>query len=78
MRKVREFVEILEPERKYPEFGAEPSSAGSILGTHFKSIENPGMIKLGTDITKKNRNRNRKRKRSNDRLGSSIMEYKCR
>jgi hypothetical protein len=50
MRKVREFVEILEPERNYPEFGAEPSSAGSILGTRFKSKKIPVSSSWGNEV----------------------------
>ena len=53
MRKVREFVEILEPERRYPEFGATPSDSGSILGTHFKSIKIPVSSTWGNDINRK-------------------------
>lgn len=37
LRKVREFVELLQPVRKYPEFGAEPVSRGFVTGTEFKS-----------------------------------------
>ena len=37
LRKVREFVELLQPVRKYPEFGAEPISRGFVTGTEFKS-----------------------------------------
>ncbi|MCF0075659.1 hypothetical protein LZD49_34625 [Dyadobacter sp. CY261] len=53
MRKVREFVEILEPERNYPEFGAEPSSAGSILGTRFKSKKIPVSSSWGRDVSRR-------------------------
>ncbi|MBL8188585.1 MAG: hypothetical protein JNK38_11290, partial [Acidobacteria bacterium] len=37
LRKVREFVEILQPVRKYPEFGAEAVSRGFVTGIEFKS-----------------------------------------
>lgn len=52
-RKVREFVEILEPERKYPEFGGEIYAAGSVMGTHFKSIKIPVNSTWGRDLTHK-------------------------
>lgn len=51
VRKVREFVEILEPERKYPEFGGESYAAGSVMGTHFKSIKIPVNSTWGRDLT---------------------------
>lgn len=35
LRKVAEYVEILEPERRYPEFGAAPQSRGFVEGIHF-------------------------------------------
>lgn len=53
VRKVREFVEILEPERKYPEFGGESYAAGSIMGTHFKSIKIPVNSTWGRDLIHK-------------------------
>ena len=37
LRKVREFVELLEPVRKYPEFGAEAVTRGFVTGIEFKS-----------------------------------------
>ncbi len=37
LRKVREFVELLQPVRKYPEFGAEAISRGFVTGDEFKS-----------------------------------------
>ena len=37
LRKVREYVEILQPERSYPEFGAAPSTCGFVLSTNCKS-----------------------------------------
>ncbi|PWN71380.1 hypothetical protein C1631_001790 [Chryseobacterium phosphatilyticum] len=55
MRKVREFVEILEPERKYPEFGADPADSGSVLGSHFKSIKIPVSSTWGRDIVRDNK-----------------------
>lgn len=51
VRKVREFIEILEPERKYPEFGGESYAAGSVMGTHFKSIKIPVNSTWGRDLT---------------------------
>ena len=38
LRKVREYVEILQPDRQYPEFGAAPITRGFVLGTHCKSL----------------------------------------
>lgn len=35
LRKVAEYVEILEPERRYPEFGALPQSSGFVEAIHF-------------------------------------------
>jgi len=35
LRKVAEYVEILEPERRYPEFGAALQSRGFVEGVHF-------------------------------------------
>lgn len=37
LRKVREFVEILQPARQYPEFGAAPVTRGFVTGSEFKS-----------------------------------------
>lgn len=37
LRKVREFVEILQPARQYPEFGAPPATRGFVTGSEFKS-----------------------------------------
>lgn len=37
LRKVREYVEILEPTRRYPEFGAPPVTRGFVTGCTFKS-----------------------------------------
>ncbi|WP_343322063.1 hypothetical protein [Sphingobacterium multivorum] len=50
VRKVREFIEILEPERKYPEFGAEQFSSGCVKGTSFKSIKIPVNSTWGRDL----------------------------
>lgn len=37
LRKVREYVEILQPQRAYPEFGAAPITRGFVLSSEFKS-----------------------------------------
>lgn len=36
VRKVTEYVEILQPERNYPEFGEAPKSRGFVLGSKFE------------------------------------------
>ncbi|VBP13336.1 Uncharacterised protein [Burkholderia pseudomallei] len=38
LRKVEEYVEILQPERHYPEFGAVPQSCGFVEATHFVTL----------------------------------------
>lgn len=50
VRKVREFIEILEPERRYPEFGGESYATGSVKGTHFKSLKIPVNSTWGKDL----------------------------
>lgn len=37
LRKVEEYVEILQPERRYPEDGTSVSAAGFLIGAEFKS-----------------------------------------
>lgn len=37
LRKVAEYIEILEPERSYPESSAAPSTSGFVEATHFTS-----------------------------------------
>jgi len=38
LRKVKEYVKIMEPDRTYPESGALPLTRGFVQATHFKSI----------------------------------------
>lgn len=37
LRKVREFVEVIQPARTYPDFGAAPVTRGCVLGIEFRS-----------------------------------------
>lgn len=51
VRKVREFIEILEPERRYPDFdNSELDAPGSVLGCHFQSKIIPVLSSWGRDI----------------------------
>lgn len=50
LRKVREFVEILEPERRYPESGAAPETRGFVLGSNFKTTRIPVNGRWGEDV----------------------------
>src|SRR5690606_34010799 len=51
VRKVREYVEILEPVRMYPDFATDPKDApGSVIGCAFKSIIIPVKSAWGRDV----------------------------
>ncbi|MEO6550848.1 MAG: hypothetical protein ABIN94_22790 [Ferruginibacter sp.] len=51
VRKVREYVEILEPSRPYPDFSTDPQDApGSVTGCTFKSIIIPVLSAWGHDV----------------------------
>lgn len=51
VRKVAEYVEILQPERNYPEFGEAPKERGFILGSKFEpEARIPVDSKWGRDI----------------------------
>lgn len=51
VRKVREYVEILEPERKYPDFATDaPDAPGSVLSCIFKSKIIPVLSSWGHDV----------------------------
>lgn len=49
LRKVEEYVEILEAERRYPEFGALPKSRGFVEASHFASRRIPVHSDWGVD-----------------------------
>lgn len=51
VRKVREFIEILEPERRYPDFdSSEIDAPGSVLACHFQSKIIPILSSWGRDV----------------------------
>lgn len=51
VRKVREYVEILEPTRSYPDFkGNDPTAAGAVLYVTFKSKIIPVLSSWGHDV----------------------------
>ncbi|MFT3796114.1 hypothetical protein [Flavobacterium sp.] len=51
VRKVREYIEILEPIKKYPDFeGHSDDAPGSIQACHFKSIIIPVRSSWGKDV----------------------------
>lgn len=51
VRKVREYIEILEPVRKYPDLdGMSPDGSGSITGCQFKSIKIPVSSSWGRNV----------------------------
>lgn len=51
VRKVREFIEILEPKRSYPDFTTDsPDAPGSILDCTFKSKIIPVLSSWGNDV----------------------------
>src|SRR5690606_7064212 len=53
VRKLREFIEILEPERRYPDFvHSEVDAPGAVLACHFQSKRIPVLSSWGADIKK--------------------------
>lgn len=50
LRKVEEYVDILQPERRYPEHGTPSSDPGAILGYHFVSRRIPVNSDWGGDV----------------------------
>jgi hypothetical protein len=51
VRKVREFIEILEPTRSYPDFpGDDPAAPGSVLSCTFRSTVIPVRSSWGSDF----------------------------
>jgi hypothetical protein len=51
IRKVREYVEILEPLRSYPDYPGQPQDApGSVMGCTFKSKIIPVLSAWGSDV----------------------------
>jgi len=50
LRKVREYIEVLQPERRYPDYGATPVSRGFVLGCEFKSRIINVKSSWGTDV----------------------------
>lgn len=49
-RKVEEYVELLQPVRRYPENGTSVSAAGFLTGVEFKSIRIPVDSRWGGDV----------------------------
>lgn len=51
VRKVREYIEILEPSRHYPDFKSDvPESPGSVMACTFKSVIIPVLSTWGHDV----------------------------
>lgn len=51
VRKVREYIEILEPTRKYPDFTtSQPDAPGAVMGCTFKSKIIPVLSSWGHDV----------------------------
>ena len=50
VRKVREFVEVLQPQRGYPEEGGAAAAAGMLLGSSFPSTRIPVDSSWGSDV----------------------------
>src|SRR5207248_2521477 len=50
LRKVREYVELLQPKRRYPESAAAPITRGFVAGSEFKSTIIPVNSKRLRDI----------------------------
>jgi hypothetical protein len=50
LRKVREYVEILQPERRYPEFGAARVTRGFVIGCDFVNAIIPVDSSWGRDV----------------------------
>jgi hypothetical protein len=51
VRKVREYIEILEPTRKYPDFStSQPDAPGAVMGCTFKSKIIPVLSSWGHDV----------------------------
>jgi hypothetical protein len=50
LRKVREYVELLEPSRRYPDDGSPPAHAGCLVATHFKQKQIDVRSSWGHDV----------------------------
>lgn len=50
LRKVREFIELLQPARSYPDFGDADVTRGCVLGIDFKSRIIPVTSRWGRDV----------------------------
>jgi hypothetical protein len=50
LRKIKEYVEILEPERRFPDFGEPEAVAGCVRGIVFRSTELPVDSAWGEDL----------------------------
>lgn len=60
VRKVREYIEILEPVRNFPDLDSSyQQSAGSIIGCNFKSIKIPVSSSWGRNVINNNNNNNK-------------------